>query len=673
MKLFVSRRKLHLVKDALLSVLVISAASLLFSCGGGGQTDSQSAAQANLAANSLSQSSAQCSDGPTIAAGMSHIVALKTDGTVAGAGSNLNLQLDFTSSSWTGIKAVAAAYYHTIGLKSDGTVVATGSSYPLDVTTWTGIQAISTSKNLTVGLKSDGTVTAAGTFYGSTKQDVGSWTGIKAVAQGYVHTVGVHQDGTVVTAGYPGYSLSSASTWTGIKVVAAGYYHTVGLKDDGTVVTTPGQNSSYGLLNASKWTGIKAIAANGSQTIGLKDNGTVVAVGNNNNIQLKVATWTGIIAIAAGDNQAVGLKDDGTVVFADNNTTNSQLDVSSLTGIMPPCDGNQDIIPPTTKANVTGKMGNNGWYIGDVQATLTATDNTGGSGVKEIHFGVDSSPEVVVPGNSASTAGVSSASSPIAIDGAHTVTFYAIDNAGNKEAAHKMSINIDTTPPTVTAMVLPSPNANGWNNSDVTVTFVCNDTASGIATCPGPVTVTTEGAGQVITDTAVDKAGNSAKVSVTVNIDKTPPPVPSLKASPDILWPPNHKMVNVLISGLATDGGSGIASTVITVTDEYGLLSPTVAGFGSTIRLESWRKGSDMNGRLYTITAVVSDKAGNKSTGTTTVLVPHDMRDFGKDRDDDERDHDKDHGKHGHHDRHHKSGHDNDDHDGGHRHTADRD
>jgi hypothetical protein len=52
----------------------------------------------------------------------------------------------------------------------------------------------------------------------------------------------------------------------------------------------------------------------------------------------------------------------------------------------------------------------------------------------------------------------------------------------------------------------------------------------------------------------------------------------------------------------------------------------TVPGFGSAIPLESWRAGTDMDGRLYTITAVVTDKAGNQSRGTTTVLVPHDMR-----------------------------------------------
>jgi len=185
---------------------------------------------------------------------------------------------------------------------------------------------------------------------------------------------------------------------------------------------------------------------------------------------------------------------------------------------------------------------------------------------------------------------------------------------------------IDKTPPTITATVSPCPNANGWNNTDVTVTFTCSDSLSDIASCPAPITVTTEGFGQVITGTAVDSAGNSATASVTVNIDKTPPSAPFLSACPSILWPPNHKMMDVLIGGSVTDSGSGIASTIITVTDEYGIYNMTIPGFGSAIQLESWRTGTDMDGRSYTISAVTTDKAGNQSTGTTTVLVPHDMR-----------------------------------------------
>ena len=44
----------------------------------------------------------------------------------------------------------------------------------------------------------------------------------------------------------------------------------------------------------------------------------------------------------------------------------------------------------------------------------------------------------------------------------------------------------------------------------------------------------------------------------------------------------------------------------------------------SAIQLEAWRDGTDMDGRHYTITYVITDNAGNQSTASTTVLVPHD-------------------------------------------------
>jgi hypothetical protein len=298
-------------------------------------------------------------------------------------------------------------------------------------------------------------------------------------------------------------------------------------------------------LNVSSWANIKAIAAGAFHTVGLKEDGTVVAVGYNGFGQLNVSTWANIKAIAAGASHTIGLKEDGTVVAVGDNGR-GQLNVSSLfTNIMPMCEtaegANQDATPPTTAAMMTGTPGNNGWYVSDVQMTLTATDDIGGLGVKEIHCSVDGT-ETVVQG--------SSTSQSIAGDGTHAVTWYAIDNAGNAETPREMSINIDTTPPSI----------------------------------------------------------------------------PSLSADPSILWPPNRKMMNVAIGGLAADGGSGIASTIITVTDEYGIYNMTVPDFGSAIPLESWRAGTDMDGRLYTITAVTTDEAGNQSTGTTTVLVPHDRR-----------------------------------------------
>jgi len=605
-KLNLGRRKLHIVMHAARSVLILSAVSLLLACGSenpgassAGQTETlsqgvQFSYYAGFVQTKPSLAS-PCSDVATLAAGMYHTVGLKKDGTAVAAGNNGYGQLNV--SPWTALRAVAATWYQTVGLKEDGTVVAAGSNVygQLDVSSWANIKAIAVGTYHTVGLKKDGTVVAVG-YNGNDRLNVSSWTNIKAVAAGMYHTVGLKEDGAVVAVGYNGYGQLDVSSWANIKAITAGTYHTVGLKEDGTVIAA-GSNG-YGQVNVSSWTNIKAIAAGKYHTVGLKEDGTVVAIGSNTYGQLNVSSWMNIKAVAAGADHTVGLKEDGTVVATGNNNY-GQLNVSSqFTDIMPVCELvlNLDVISPITTAVVTGKQGTNGWYVSDVQMTLTATDNDCGSGVQAIYYSVDGV-ETVVQGSSASYA--------IAGDGTHTVTWNAVDNAGNAETPQEMRINIDTTPPSI----------------------------------------------------------------------------PAITANPSILWPPNHKMTDVLIGGVVSDARSGIASAKIIVTDEYGTYNMTVPGIGNAnpfeslfagtelsgrsssitavtvdptgdpstgtiltitdalgihamtvpgngnaIQLESWRAGSDRDGRVYTITAVIIDNAGNQSTGTTTVLVPHDMR-----------------------------------------------
>lgn len=83
------------------------------------------------------------------------------------------------------------------------------------------------------------------------------------------------------------------------------------------------------------------------------------------------------------------------------------------------------------------------------------------------------------------------------------------------------------TLPSVTATAWPPADAGNWNHSDVTVSFSCA-AQSGVAACSPSVTVTTEGPNQIITGTVVDKAGQVVTKSITLNIDKVPPPSGSL-------------------------------------------------------------------------------------------------------------------------------------------------
>ena len=99
---------------------------------------------------------------PMVAAGGSHTVGLKADGTVVAVGSNSDGQCNV--GSWTNIIQVAAGIYHTVGVKADGTAIATGWNLDgqCNVSGWTDTIQVDAGHRHTVGVKADGTVVAVG-------------------------------------------------------------------------------------------------------------------------------------------------------------------------------------------------------------------------------------------------------------------------------------------------------------------------------------------------------------------------------------------------------------------------------------------------------------------------------------------------------------------------------
>jgi hypothetical protein len=208
------------------------------------------------------------------------------------------------------------------------------------------------------------------------------------------------------------------------------------------------------------------------------------------------------------------------------------------------------------------------------------------------------------------------------------------DLAGNSISLMVGDINIDTTPPVLNAVIVPPPNGKGWNNTATTVSFVANDPLSGVASVSSPVTVSSEGAGQIVTGSATDKAGNTSMIQTTLNIDMTPPTI-TVAASAPTLWPPNGKLVPDIFSGTMTDALSGIDpnSATFNVLDEYGVIQPSgpitvMPGgiYSFSVALEASRLGQDLDGRHYQVIVSVNDKAGKPTSVSTVVTVPHDQR-----------------------------------------------
>ena len=89
----------------------------------------------------------------------------------------------------------------------------------------------------------------------------------------------------------------------------------------------------------------------------------------------------------------------------------------------------------------------------------------------------------------------------------------------------------DTTPPVIAPSLSSLPNAFGWHNSAVTVTWTVADPESGIASSTGcqATTLSDENPSTTLTCSATNAAGLSATRSITVRIDKTPPAITAFR------------------------------------------------------------------------------------------------------------------------------------------------
>jgi len=254
------------------------------------------------------------------------------------------------------------------------------------------------------------------------------------------------------------------------------------------------------------------------------------------------ATFAGTIQICITVPNPPGLPPNPKLLHYVNNmwettptTVNGNTICGTVTSLSPFVIAEAKIAPPVVEPIISGRLGNNGWYTSDVVVSWSVTplsDITSMSGCEQVTLSSD-------------TAGTS---------------FPCTASTAGGTTSKSVTIKRDATPPAITVLRTPPPNANGWNNTDVTVSFTAS-ALSGIALVSSPVTLTSEGANQVVTGMATSLAGLSASVTVTVNIDKTPPTIAGSRTPPANAHGWNN--TNVTVSFACTDSLSGLATCLL--------------------------------------------------------------------------------------------------------------
>lgn len=247
---------------------------------------------------------------------------------------------------------------------------------------------------------------------------------------------------------------------------------------------------------------------------------------------------------------------------------------------------NIDRTAPVVTATAAPGPGPSGWTTSAVTVSFAATDALSGMAVD----GCDAPVTITGDGRNQSAQGS------------------CRDRAGNEGSATAGGINIDRTAPAAVANATPPPNANGWNNSSVTVTFEGADSlsGSGVASCSPPTVLSAEGAGQSASGRCTDVAGNTSTNATAggINIDRTAPVV-SITTPPNAASYPSGS--TVIADYQCSDALSGVGSCAGPVADGAAIDTTATGGRSFGVSAVDLAGNSASASTVYSVTGAATD------------------------------------------------------------------
>jgi hypothetical protein len=158
--------------------------------------------------------------------------------------------------------------------------------------------------------------------------------------------------------------------------------------------------------------------------------------------------------------------------------------------------------PPNITLTIFGTLGSNGWYRSNVTLNWVVTGAENSVGCNATTLTVDT------PGTKVTCSATS----------------------GGDETIKSVTIKLDKTPPAVTAAPGRAPDANGWYNHALAVTFAGTDATSGVESCAGGSYAGPDNAAAAVAGSCRDNAGNVTPSALLFKYDSTPPQVTAVSA-----------------------------------------------------------------------------------------------------------------------------------------------
>ncbi|MCS7089255.1 MAG: M6 family metalloprotease domain-containing protein [Verrucomicrobiota bacterium] len=225
----------------------------------------------------------------SVAAGLWHTLALRSDGRVVAWGHNVSGQCDVPD-SLTNAVAIAAGGYHSLAIRADGTVVGWGANNvgqarpprPSE-----RVVSVAAGHWHSLALTEEGRVIGWGdSSFGQLDMRIGG-VEVRAIAAGARHGLALTRQGRVLAWGD---NRNAHGQWVGqavvppglsnVRSIAAGAYHSVAVLADGRVVAW-GDNSHGQVTVPPGIADAVSVSAGVEHTLILRKDGSVIRLGSN--------------------------------------------------------------------------------------------------------------------------------------------------------------------------------------------------------------------------------------------------------------------------------------------------------------------------------------------------------------------------------------------------------